>query len=170
MQLGRAISWLIGGLQRSLFPKLEDCWNTPLTENEKKLISILKLIKIEAFILRTAFNQWMGRTLKERESIARSFVAKVVYGYPTTRALEVSRRLGHVPIIDKNGRGKETIPMAPHEAARYNERTAVERFNSRIKKEFGADNIMVRGAEKVKMHLMFGVLALFGDHLIKLAT
>jgi len=90
--------------------------------------------------------------------------------YDAKDIYEVSRCLGHVPIIDKNGRGKEPIPMAPHEAVRYNERTAVERFNSRMKQEFGADNIMVRGAEKVRMHLMFGVLALFADHLIKLAT
>lgn len=83
---------------------------------------------------------------------------------------ETSRSLGHVPIIDKNSRGRETIPMAPHEAARYNERTAVERFNSRIKEEFGANNVMVRGAKKVMMHLMFGVVALFADQLLKLAT
>lgn len=368
MKLGKAISWLMGGLQRSLFPKLEDCWKTPLTDKEKQLVSILELIKIEVFVLRNASNQWMGRKLKERESIARCFVGKAVYGYPTTRALiealkttpifrricgfervsdvpseatfsrafaefaksglgervhdalvercvkpelvghisrdstaiegrekpakkpkkekktpgkrgrrkkgearapkeekrlekqrdqsveealkelpalcdvgtkknakgyketwigyklhadtndcglpisvvvtsaslhdsqvaiplmkmssskvdylydlmdsaydakdiyEVSRSLGHVPIIDKNGRGKEPIPMAPHEAARYNGRTAAERFNSRLKEEFGARNIMVRGAQKVKMHLLFGVLALFADHLIKLAT
>ncbi len=63
---------------------------------------------------------------------------------------ETSRRLGHVPIIDKNSRGRETIPMAPHEAARYNERTAVERLNSRIKEEFGANNVMVRGGPFVQ--------------------
>jgi hypothetical protein len=83
---------------------------------------------------------------------------------------EVSRSLGHVPIIDRNSRGKDVVSMAPHEAARYKERTVVERFNSRIKEEFGASNVMVRGARKVKMHIMFGVLALFADHLIKLAT
>ena len=60
--------------------------------------------------------------------------------------------------------------MAPHEVVRYNERTVVERFNSRMKEEFGADNVMVRGTQKVKMHLMFGVLALFADHLMKLAS
>ena len=49
----------------------------------------------------------------------------------------VSRSLGHVPIIDKNGRGREAIPLAPHEAARYKERTVAERFNSRLKEEFG---------------------------------
>jgi hypothetical protein len=103
--------------------------------------------------------------------------AKVDYLYDVMDAAydagpiyEISKSLGHVPLIDKNPRGKEVVPMAPHEAIRYNERTAVERFNSRIKEEFGADNVMVRGAQKVKMHLMFGVLALFADHLIKLAT
>ena len=80
------------------------------------------------------------------------------------------RDLGHVPIIDKNSRGKDIVPMAPHEASRYKERSVVERFNSRLKEEFGGRNIMVRGAQKVKMHLMFGVVAIFADHLIKLAT
>jgi len=32
-----------------------------------------------------------------------------------------------------------------------------------MKEEFGARNIMVQGAQKVNMHLMFGVLALFAD-------
>jgi len=80
----------------------------------------------------------------------------------------VSRSLGHVPIIDKNGRGREVIPLAPHEAARYRERTVAERFNSRLKEEFGGGNVMVRGARKVGLHLMFGVIALFADQLLKL--
>lgn len=58
---------------------------------------------------------------------------------------EVSRGLRHVPLIDKNPRGKEVLPMAPHEALRYNERTASERFNSRLKEEFGGKNVRVRG-------------------------
>ena len=89
--------------------------------------------------------------------------------YDASPIYEISKVLGHVPIIDKNSRGKEVIPMAPHEAVRYNERTAVERFNSRMKESFGAGNVMVRGAQKVKMHLMFGVIALFADQLLKLA-
>jgi hypothetical protein len=68
----------------------------------------------------------------------------------------VSRSLGHVPIIDKNGRGREIIPLAPHEAARYKERMVAERFNSRLKEEFGGGNVMVRGAQKITLHLMFG--------------
>jgi hypothetical protein len=80
----------------------------------------------------------------------------------------VSRSLGHVPIIDRNGRGREVIPLAPHEAARYRQRTASERFNGRLKEEFGGNNVMVRGAQKVGLHLMFGVIALFADQLLKL--
>ena len=63
---------------------------------------------------------------------------------------------------------KEVAPLAPHETVRYRERTVAERFNSRLKEEFGAGNVMVRGAEKVKLHLMFGVIALFADQLLKL--
>jgi hypothetical protein len=368
VKLAKTISWLKGTLQRCLFPDLEECWNTALTDKERQLVSILELVQVEGFVVRKADNQWLGRKVLQRESMARSFVAKAVYAYPTTRALiealkttpnlrricgfgsvadipgestfsrafaefsesglgdrvhgsmveqylkpelvghisrdataiegrekpvkkppkekpapkkrgrpvkgelrepkeqtrlkrqvgqsaeealkelpvccdrgtkknskgfketwigyklhadvndcglpvsvvltaaslhdsqvaiplmkmssakvdylydlmdsaydagsiyDVSRNLGHVPLIDKNPRGKEVVPMAPHEAVRYNERTAAERFNSRIKEEFGARNIMVRGAQKVKMHLMFGVLALFADQLLKLAT
>ena len=368
MKLRKRISWLMGTLQRTLFPKLEECWNSPLTEKEKQLVSILELVQVERFVPKSSDTQWFGRKLCERESIARSFVAKSVYGYPFTSALiealkttpslrkicgfekvsdvpsdstfsrafgefadsglgervhealverslktelvghisrdataiearekpakkppkqkpvprkrgrrpkgeqlepkevkrlerqlhqsaeqalkelpvacdvgtkknskgykvswigykfhgdvndcglpvsvamtsaslhdsqvaiplmkmsssrvpylydvmdsaydagaiyELSRNLGHVPIIDKNSRGKDVIPMAPHEASRYKERSAAERFNSRLKEEFGGRNIMVRGAQKVKMHLMFAVIAIFADQLLKLTT
>jgi transposase len=368
VRLSKTISWLVRGFQQVLFPELEESWQTPLTDKEQQLISILELVQIEKFVPRSASTQWLGRKLLYREEMARAFVAKAVNGYRHTRFLiealkttpnlrkvcgfmraseipdestfsrafkefsdsrlgervheamverclkpelvghvsrdataikgrekpakkppkdkpapkkrgrlakgecrepkeqkrlerqrdqsieealrelpllcdrgtkknskgfketwtgyklhvdvndcglvvsivltaasvhdsqvaiplmkmssgrvdycydvmdaaydagpiyETSRTLGHVPIIDKNSRGRETIPMAPHEAARYNERTAVERFNSRIKEEFGANNVMVRGARKVMMHLMFGVVALFADQLLKLAT
>jgi hypothetical protein len=88
--------------------------------------------------------------------------------YDAKPIYEVSRSLGHVPIIDRNSRGKEVVPMAPHEAARYRERSVAERFNSRLKEDFGAVNVMVRGAEKVRLHLMFGVIALFANQLLKL--
>jgi hypothetical protein len=90
--------------------------------------------------------------------------------YDAKPIYEVSRSLGHVPIIDKNGRRKEAIPLAPHEAVRYRERTVAERFNSRLKEGFGAGNVMVQGALKVKLHLMFGLVALFADQLLKLAS
>jgi len=364
MKLREAVSWLMGTLQRHLFPRLEECWERPLSEKERQLVSILEVLQIEKFAGRPS--QRFGRKPWERQALGRALVGKAVYNHPHTRttiealrgspsfrricgfvslgdipseatfsrafaefaeiglgdrvhealvgqwvkpglvghisrdatAIEgrekptakpkppkpaprkkgrprrgdvrepkpetrlerqcrqsasealaelpvhcdvgtkknskgyketwigyklhadvndcclpislaltaaslhdsqvaiplmkmtneridylydlmdsaydaqpiyaVSRSLGHVPIIDKNGRGKAVIPMAPHEAARYKERTVAERFNSRMKEEFGAGNVMVRGAEKVRLHLMFGVIALFADQLLKL--
>ena len=364
MKLKEAVSWLTGTLQRNLIPLLEECWERPLTEKERQLVSILELVQIEKFAGRPS--RRFGRKPWERQALARALVAKAVYNHPHTRAtmealrgspvfrrlcgfvrrsdipseatfsrafkefakiglgeqvhqalvaqwvtpelvghisrdataiegrekptakpkspkaaprkkgrprrgevrepqpetrLErqcrqsaqealaelpvhcdvgtkknskgykeswigyklhadvtdcclpislaltaaslhdsqvaiplmkltservdylydvmdaaydaqpiyaVSRSLGHVPIIDKNGRGREVIPLAPHEAARYKERTVAERFNSRLKEEFGGSNVMVRGAQKVGLHLMFGVIALFADQLLKL--
>jgi hypothetical protein len=88
--------------------------------------------------------------------------------YDAQPIYEVSRTLGHVPIIDKNSRGRDVIPLAPHEKVRYRERSVAERFNGRLKEEFGAGNVMVRGAKKVRLHLMFGVIALFADQVLKL--
>jgi hypothetical protein len=45
-----------------------------------------------------------------------------------------------------------------------------ERFNGRLKEEFGGDHVMVRGARKVGLHLMFGVMVLFADQLLKLVS
>lgn len=366
MKLKERISWLMGTVQQSLFPHLDECLPVPLTEREKQLVKILELIQIERFVPVTANRQWLGRPIKEREAIARAFIAKAVMNYQHTSSLrnallstpnlrvicgfarrkdvvsestfsrafseyakvglggkvhdilieehlgtelighisrdataiigrekpakkikaakvpkkkgrpakdevrapaqpkrlelqrgqtaeeaiaelpnicdrgtkknakgykeswngfklhldvndfgvpisslltsasvhdsqvaiplmkltsskitycydlmdaaydaaqiwDQSRELGHVPIIDKNSRGKEVVPMAPHEAVRYNERTTAERCNSRIKEEFGGRSVMVRGADKVMLHLMFGILALSADQLLKVA-
>ncbi len=88
--------------------------------------------------------------------------------YDARRINETSQKFGHVPIIDKNSRGKEVIPMAPHEAERYKERSAVERANGRLKEDFCANNVMVKGHSKVTQHLMFGVIVLFADQLLRL--
>lgn len=95
-----------------------------------------------------------------------------------------SKSLGHVPLIDQNPRrnkelkteieaeakARKTLRWKPSESVRYNERTTVERGNSRLKLEFGALTIKVRGHKKVLCHLMFGVLTLAADQLLKLAT
>jgi len=95
-----------------------------------------------------------------------------------------SRALGHVPIIDRHPRsvlgGKEAIAAEARaqrkagyvlaEDLRYNERSAAERVNGRIKDDFGARYVRVRGHAKVFCHLMFGVLALTIDQLMRLVT
>jgi hypothetical protein len=370
MKLTERVSWLMDRLQGTLFPSFEKCYETKLTEHEERLIKILEIVRVEKYVFKKADNQWLGRKLKDREAIARAFVAKKVYkhkhtsllidelkrspnlkricgfdetstvpceatfsrafsefaknclgervhdalieqhlktqlvghisrdstaiegrekpvkkartekkekaakkkgrpkkgevreageekrldrqlkqsvedalkelpvvcdvgckqnskgykeswtgyklhldvndcGLPISAVLtsasvhdsqvaipmikmtsskvsylydlmdsaydagqiyEASRKLDHVPLIDKNRRGGEVVPMAPHEAIRYNERTVAERCNSRLKEDFGARDIMVRGHEKVKQHLMFGIIALFADMLIKLSA
>jgi hypothetical protein len=87
VNLKKRISWLMGTLQRSLFPKLEESWNAPITEKEKQLVSILELVQVESFVPKSSFTQSFRRKLRCRESIARSFVAKSVYGYPFTSSL-----------------------------------------------------------------------------------
>lgn len=87
--------------------------------------------------------------------------------YDATQIRELSQTLGHVAIIDRNSRKGEVVPISPHEARRYNERSSCERFNGRLKEEFGGRHVMVRGPDKVMMHLMFGVVALFADQLLK---
>ena len=60
--------------------------------------------------------------------------------------------------------------LCPAKAERYNIRTMVERVFSRLKDEFGANTIRVRGAKKVMAHLMFSVSALTVDQLLRLKT
>lgn len=103
------------------------------------------------------------------------------YDAPEIRAM--SRALGHVPIIDVNPRTSERKRQLAEEArgrrragyrlaeeVRYNERSAAERVNGRLKDDFGGRNVRVRGHDKVMCHLMFGVLALTVDQLMRLVT
>lgn len=81
-----------------------------------------------------------------------------------------SRSLNHVPIIDNNPRRGEKIEFEPATKERYKERTTVERVFSRLKDEFGGKMVRVRGNAKVFAHLMFGILALTADQLMKFIT
>lgn len=79
--------------------------------------------------------------------------------------------LGHVPLIDFNHRSpKDTREFAPHEAQRYKERSTAERVNARLKDEFGGRMVRVRGDKKVMAHLMFGLIALTVDQLMRFVT
>ena len=97
---------------------------------------------------------------------------------------EHSRSLGHVPIIDPNPR-RDTAEKAALQAeekrrnllhcktaadVRFHERTTVERVNGRLKDEFGASMVRVRGNAKVMCHLMFGIVALTADQILRLIT
>jgi hypothetical protein len=95
-----------------------------------------------------------------------------------------SRTLGHEPIIDPNFRAQHEVKaewrrevdrmtfihMPDPDDVIYSFRTMVERVNARLKDEFGARVLRVRGAIKVKCHLMFGVLALAADQVLRVAS
>jgi hypothetical protein len=81
-----------------------------------------------------------------------------------------SEALGHVPIIERLKRGTGLVPMAPAEAERFKERTTVERVNARLKDEFGGRYVRVRGHAKIMAHLMFGLLVVTVDQVLRLAT
>ncbi|EQD62119.1 transposase, IS4 family protein, partial [mine drainage metagenome] len=69
-----------------------------------------------------------------------------------------------------NPHGGQKIDFAPHAAERFKTRTQVERVNARLKDEFGARWLRVRGPAKVTAHLMLAVLALTADQLLRLVT
>ena len=97
---------------------------------------------------------------------------------------EYSRALGHVPIIDINTRRNTQLKAElkaeeqrlallhweKPEDLRYNGRTNAERVNARLKDEFGGRMVRVRGYIKVLAHLMFGILALTADQLMRLVS
>jgi Transposase DDE domain/Transposase domain (DUF772) len=101
--------------------------------------------------------------------------------YDAQEIREHCQAMGHVAIVDPAARGRKsksvTIPLGKQprqlswaEADRYRERTMIERVNARLKDEFGGRFIRVRGAAKVMAHLMFGVLALTVDQLLRLGV
>jgi hypothetical protein len=84
---------------------------------------------------------------------------------------QLVRELGQVPIIARNRRrGDSRPPLEPARQQRCTERTTVERVYARLKDEFGGRQVRVRGHRKVHAHMMFGVVALFADQLLKLVT
>jgi len=101
--------------------------------------------------------------------------------YDAAGIINYSRFLGHVPIVDLNFRAatdikeqheaeikrREFIHQTDPDRILYRFRTMVERINARLKDEFGGRFVRVRGAIKVKCHLMFGMLALTVDQILR---
>lgn len=103
--------------------------------------------------------------------------------YDAAQIAEHSRALGHMPVIDFNCRNdtnskaareaeskrRVLINMPDPDDALYNFRTMAERINARLKDEFGGRFLRVRGAVKARCHLMFGLLALTVDQILRIA-
>jgi len=75
--------WLkVINLEQSLFPKLQESMGS-LSPKEEKLIKILDFAEIERFVSSVQITN----PPKDREEMARAFVAKQVYNFQTTREL-----------------------------------------------------------------------------------
>jgi Transposase DDE domain len=104
--------------------------------------------------------------------------------YDVPGIIAYSKLLEHIPLVDKNPRRdkvlaeelkaedkrQELLNLKTAENVRYNERTTAERANARLKDEFGGRMVRVRGQAKVACHLMFGVLVLAADQLMRFST
>jgi hypothetical protein len=93
-------------------------------------------------------------------------LADAAYCSPVIR--DAARCLNHVPLIDHNPRRGEKIEFAPHEAERYKARSQAERVNSQLKDNHGGRHVRVRGHDKVYAHLMFGVLVIAAEQILRL--
>jgi len=102
--------------------------------------------------------------------------------YDAPEIAAACRELGRVPIVPEQPRrdkkkkeamaaeakARRAIGFVAPEDVRYRQRTTAERVNARLKDEFGGRFVRVRGHAKVTCHLMFGLLALTVDQLMRL--
>ena len=65
---------------------------------------------------------------------------------------------------------RRTVDLPLAEAVRFKARTAVERVFSRLKDQAGGSTLRVRGPTKVMCQLMFGILVVTVDQLIRLVA
>jgi hypothetical protein len=83
---------------------------------------------------------------------------------------EHSQKLGHQALIKPNpvhARSAQDNAFSEDDKQRFKKRTIVEQLNGRLKDEFGGRLIYLRGASKISAHLMFGVVALTVDQLLR---
>jgi hypothetical protein len=92
--------------------------------------------------------------------------------------------LGRVPIIDINPRRDAQLKAELQAEAKrqkllnfdcaedvlYRARTTVERVSARLKDEFGSRSLRVRGNAQGDCHLMFGIVTLAADQILRLIT
>ncbi len=102
------------------------------------------------------------------------------YDAPEIRTKSVA--LGRVPIIDHKTRRGEKAEIAAETCAkqkagyrlaediRYAQRSSAERVNSNLKDNCGGSFVRVQGAAKVLCHLMFGILVVAVEQIMRLVT
>ena len=89
--------------------------------------------------------------------------------YDAAAIREKCKQLKHEALIQPPERpnSKESAVWTDEQKERFKIRTIVEQQNGRLKDEFGGRIIYVRGATKVMAHLMFGIVALTVDQIMR---
>lgn len=158
MQLRESLSRYWRNIQTKLFPELEEELGA-LTSKLLQVINILEIVRVESHVRQCA-GRYVGRPLKDRCAMARSFVAKAVLNLSTTRmlldrlALDVKlRRIcgweGDVPSEATFSRAfeefaTEGLPAKVHEAL------IVETHQERLVGHISRDASAIEVREKVQ--------------------
>jgi hypothetical protein len=87
--------------------------------------------------------------------------------YDAKEIKEFVARKNKVSLIEPHNRAGQKVILDPAQRERYSERTTVERAYSRLKDDFGGRSVRVKTHAKVFTHIMFGVLALTAEQLIR---
>jgi hypothetical protein len=102
--------------------------------------------------------------------------------YDAPEIKQHSLALGHMPIIAHKTRRGEKAALAAEalakrkagyelaEDVRYDQRSSAERVNANVKDNCGGNFVRVRGPEKVFCHLMFGIVVIAAEQLLRLVT
>jgi hypothetical protein len=78
---------------------------------------------------------------------------------------------GHVGLIDFNHRSpKDERKFEDFEAERYKNRSSAERVNSQLKDNYAGMDFRFRGHDKIRAHLLFGILCIAVEQSLKLIT
>jgi hypothetical protein len=87
--------------------------------------------------------------------------------YDAKENRQFTSKKNKIALIDPHNRQGQCNFLDPAARRRFKERTTVERVFSRLKDSYGARFVRVHDPPKVMAHLMFGVLALTAEQLVR---
>lgn len=142
MDMLSSLSHFCTQIQRSLFPFLEE--EICLTEQHKKLVKVLELAKVGRFL--PYITRTTGRPEHNRSSMAKAFVAKVVFNMQTTKSLIDRLRSDASLRLICGYRAINEIPSESSFSRAFAEFTKLklpERLHEALIKETFADGMLV---------------------------
>ena len=114
------------------------------------------------------------------DCVAKNFYDLMDAAYDIEEIHLHSKSLGHVPIIDQHRtrtnskevdaeeKARAVLGWIPAESIRYKKRAPAERFNAILKENYMGTSVRYREYFKVTCHVMFSILALAADLLLKI--